>query len=760
MQKKSYKHFFLKDSSQIIEYSARPAPIFSSLKQGIDRFSHGSHLSAQLKEVTEKQNSIFSNMLDEEIRYLITFDSFEGYEIAIESLTTYGITLSNIQEIPSLDSELALQKVTVSIPKKSLLKFETKINEYLNKETPKGKPQHEKLMRSIADLKSATLQDLWNDDLAAYPENYDEVCWFEVWLRNNEKELFISSAQKYDINVSNQLLVFPERTVVLIQCPLRKLENSFELQSYIANFRCSKSTALFFDDLTPVEQAEWVDDLKQRCSYKDSNNVVCILDTGVNYKHPLLNPIMSTENQLSENPNAIASDEHGHGTFMAGIVAYGDLISLLESQDKYVLNHSIESVKVLSGRDDTSSANHGYVTQNAVAICEITNPNKNRVFVMPLTTDDPEHGKPTAWSSAIDALCADSMNYEETQDSRLFILAAGNISNRVPNQQIQYPLENEKQEVFNPGQAWNAVTVGAITYLTKIEESTSYSNIANSGELSPYSSTTVSDQWDANMPLKPEIVFEGGNLGKDLYSNSSLPSLSLLTTYHKFTDRLFTTFNATSASSAMAANFAIKIVSQYPDLWAQTIRGLMIHSADWNKALYKQFGPDLLKANGEVLKGKERELAKRLRERVGFGQPNLQKAIASFSNSAVMILEEEFQPYKETIKNNKKVIGSNMMVVDLPWPKNELEALFDLELRLTVTLSYFIEPNPSGQAFGKYSYPSHQLKFDIKRSDESENNFLIRVCCTFIILTKYKHMLKPHYLYNYFSIYRNEWPDL
>ena len=153
MQKKSYKHFFLKDSSQIIEYSARPAPIFSSLKQGIDRFSHGSHLSAQLKEVTEKQNSIFSNMLDEEIRYLITFDSFEGYEIAIESLTTYGITLSNIQEIPSLDSELALQKVTVSIPKKSLLKFETKINEYLNKETPKGKPQHEKLMRSIADLK-------------------------------------------------------------------------------------------------------------------------------------------------------------------------------------------------------------------------------------------------------------------------------------------------------------------------------------------------------------------------------------------------------------------------------------------------------------------------------------------------------------------------------------------------------------------------------------------------------------------------------
>lgn len=725
MQKKIYKHLLLKNSSQIINYSARPAPIFPSFPKGINRMSHGKHLSDTLKSVTQDQAQKTHNIPDEEIRYLITFDSFEGYEIAVDSLTTFGITLSNIQEVPSLNNkESVLQKVTVSIPKKSLSKFETKISEYLTQETTKGKPKNEKLIQSISDLKSSSLKDLWNDDFALYPENYDEKYWFEIWLRNNDKDLFLSLTQKYTIKTNNQCLTFPEQSILLINCSINQLSEHFELQSYIANFSLSKSTTFFFDELPPTEQAEWAEDLKSRCKYNHSNNVICILDTGVNYKHPLLNPIMSSADQLTEDPNIIAADEHGHGTFMAGIAAYGNMLPMLESQDKYNIDHNIESVKVLTGKDDTSYKNHGYVTQNAVYTCEIANPDKNRIFVMPLTTDAPEHGKPTAWSSAIDALCADSFNNETSQDPRLFILAAGNISNRVPNQQVQYPLENENQEVFNPGQAWNAITVGAITYLTNIEESSTYSIVANPGELSPHSSTSVSAQWDANMPLKPEIVFEGGNLGKDQYSNCSLPSLSLLTTYHEFTDRLFTTFNATSASSSIAANFAIKVLSKYPNLWPQTIRGLMIHSADWNKALYKQFGADLLKKDGKILKGKERELAKRLRERVGFGQPNLQKAIASFNNSAVIILEEEFQPYRETAK---KTIGSNMMIVDLPWPKSALEGLFDLELRLTITLSYFIEPNPSGQATGKYSYPSHQLKFDIKRSDESPENFLIRI---------------------------------
>ncbi|WOS37794.1 hypothetical protein RP300_01347 [Oligella urethralis] len=408
----------------------------------------------------------------------------------------------------------------------------------------------------------------------------------------------------------------------------------------------------------------------------------------------------------------------------AGVATYGDLTPLLESQDLYTINYGLESVKILDGNGANEDKNFGYITSNAVSISEIGHPNRKRIFVMPVTTLEAEHGKPTAWSSSIDALCADSTTEVlEQKNPRLFILAAGNLDKRINSLQFSYPTENEKQEVANPAQAWNAISVGAITYKVKIDEVSSYSPVANLGELSPHSTTSVSDTWDSNMPLKPEIVFEGGNCGEDAFSKSTLTSLSLLTTYYNFTDRLFSSFNATSAASAMAANFAIKILSKYPNIWPETIRGLMVHSAEWNKALRYQFGSDLLEGNGEVLGSKTKEFARRMRKRVGFGEPNLNNALNSFRSSAVVILEEEFQPYRK----GKNSIGSNLLQVDLPWPKEEIQNLLTLQVKLKVTLSYFIEPNPSGQAAGRYSYPSHQLKFDLKRANESAENFLARI---------------------------------
>lgn len=47
---------------------------------------------------------------------------------------------------------------------------------------------------------------------------------------------------------------------------------------------------------------------------------------------------------------------------------------------------------------------------------------------------------------------------------------------------------------------------------------------------------------------------------------------------------------------------------------------------------------------------------------------------------------------------------------------------------MTVTLSFFIEPNPSARgSTSKYHYPSHRLRFDVKRSLESTDDFIARV---------------------------------
>ena len=47
---------------------------------------------------------------------------------------------------------------------------------------------------------------------------------------------------------------------------------------------------------------------------------------------------------------------------------------------------------------------------------------------------------------------------------------------------------------------------------------------------------------------------------------------------------------------------------------------------------------------------------------------------------------------------------------------------------MRVTLSYFVEPNPSNRGFrSRYRYESHGLRFDVKRPSESEYDFRVRI---------------------------------
>lgn len=69
-----------------------------------------------------------------------------------------------------------------------------------------------------------------------------------------------------------------------------------------------------------------------------------------------------------------------------------------------------------------------------------------------------------------------------------------------------------------------------------------------------------------------------------------------------------------------------------------------------------------------------------------------------------------------------------MNLHQLPWPLAELEELAETPVEMRVTLSYFIEPNPSERGVtSRYRYESHGLRFDVKRSAESEADFRVRI---------------------------------
>ena len=116
----------------------------------------------------------------------------------------------------------------------------------------------------------------------------------------------------------------------------------------------------------------------------------------------------------------------------------------------------------------------------------------------------------------------------------------------------------------------------------------------------------------------------------------------------------------------------------------------------------------------------------RLLRRCGFGVPDVDRAIWSLDNSLTMVVEESFRPFKR--EKGRTPILHEMHLHSLPWPQEVLESLRETQVEMRVTLSYFIEPNPSQRGVrSRYRYESHGLRFDVKRPLESEDDFRKRI---------------------------------
>jgi len=59
--------------------------------------------------------------------------------------------------------------------------------------------------------------------------------------------------------------------------------------------------------------------------------------------------------------------------------------------------------------------------------------------------------------------------------------------------------------------------------------------------------------------------------------------------------------------------------------------------------------------------------------------------------------------------------------------KEELAKLGEAEVEMRVTLSYFIEPNPSSRGRSRHSYQSHGLRFEINNPSEKKEHFMGRL---------------------------------
>lgn len=715
-------HILLPNAPESLRFTSKSLSFSGQAYPERDRLTHGQWLQTKFEEIwqdsTSNQEGRRAASIPTRNGVYVEFSGQPGHPLKVQSLenTPSGIRLLNIRE-----KEVEGQKVnlaTVYIPSDKRGVFLKKFREYTLNDTPTGNPKNLDLAAGIDHMQKALLDSFWVDPVEMMPSEIP--VWCEVWLRLDQSdntdsllEGFFAICNLLNISYKNQQIKFPERLVTLIHVNQQQLGELIESFDFIAELRLAQEPETFWTSQYNAEQAEWVEDLLSRLEVlSDSNVYVTILDTGINSGHPLISPVLIDQDCHTVIPEWNINDNIGHGTLMAGICAYGDLKSALESNNPIELLSHLESVKILPNAGENEPDLYGFFTSQGISLAEIQNPLANRIICLAVTSPfQTDQGRPSSWSAAIDALASGA----DDDQKRLFIISAGNV--RDHDDLINYHDSNRDISIESPAQSWNAISVGAYTNKSIVSEDgfSGYELLASPGSLSPFSTTSLT--WETKIwPNKPDIVFEGGNLlvtpdgGIEFHDD-----LEELSTFHRPFLRHFQTIHGTSLSTAKATWMAATIQFYYPNFWPETIRGMMVHSSDWPEELLRQFN---------LNRNLKSDVSNILRI-AGYGVPNLKKALQCASNSLTLIAQNTIQPF---IKEGSDYKTNEMHLYRLPWPREELMNLGPVQVKLRITLSFFIEPGPGEIGWrNRYRYASHGLRFDLNNTNETEQDFIRRL---------------------------------
>jgi Subtilase family len=718
-----FSHLFLPGPSDTREDFSSPRQGGKSPRlRAQDRPVHAQYVKERLeaawRTATDRQAVAHANRQG----VYLEFSSEPGFDLYLKSLEARrsGIRLLSVKTEGTEGNEIT--RATVFVPRDKSGYFLRRTTAYANEDNPPRAdgtttPKNADLINSIGDVRAAILESsFWQDAPDRIPG--DAPDWVEVWLSSEDLaviEAFEALCRERNITIGVGRLTFPERTVVLVLANRNQLNELIEYSDNVAEFRAAREVATFFIEQENRDQVGWVDDLLRRLEVQDADHiVVLVLDHGVNNGHRLLEPMLPDDDCHAVNPDWGTHDHDGHGTLMAGTAAYGYLLECIENNRPIVVRHGLESAKILPPPPEVNPKRlWGYFTSQGVSRAEIQAPHRTRIICMAVTSEDePTRGRPTSWSGEIDEMASGYIDDKR----RLIILSAGNVND--PRDWQAFPASNKTYEVHDPAQAWNALTVGAFTTKTRITDPTlaGYQAVAPAGNLSPFSSTSTT--WaHRKWPIKPEVLFEGGNVAIDQNENVfDSDDLKLLSTYYNPQVAQFAPFDGTSAASAQAAWMAGRIQAAYPNAWPETIRALIVHSAEWTEAQKQSFLAD-------ESKGGFYQLTKIC----GYGVPDYERAMSCAANSLSLISEAMIQPFAKH-ETQSRYVSKDMHIYRLPWPVDVLRELGEILVRMRVTLSYFVEPSPGEVGWkDRYRYPSHGLRFELNGPGETEADFVQRI---------------------------------
>ncbi|WP_167393456.1 S8 family peptidase [Azospirillum oryzae] len=572
------------------------------------------------------------------------------------------------------------------------------------------RPRNFWLFESAASFKIAKVEDLWTDALENFPREKGAVEW-EIWIRDQMKAAFDAAVEQLGIKIYGRPSKFVDILVYNGFATKAAISRLVAQSAAVVELRGASNFIAQHADLPPPKRLAQIQSIAQRVVPPPNQAPwVTLLDTGVNPASSLIAPALPTERCRTITSAWDSFDSDGHGSKMAGIALYGDLENVASGNDPIYLEVGLESMAVFNPKSTVRIPGRDAI-RRGVDLAE-SKAAHSRVYCLAATAvGELEDGRPTSTSSTLDDLA-----FGDGKNTRLFCVAVGNVHTTAtePYQVSSYHTFNEQHGIQSPAQALNVLSVGALT-----NKCSGPSPLADAGGLSPRSRTAQS--WEARRH-KPDILMEGGNHGIDPGGKTSRPygPDMIATTSNDPIRKPITLTGDTSAACAAAARLAGRVMARYPAMRPETVRGLLVHCADWTPTM---------RARREALiaGGMPEEYANLATlDCFGWGVPNEERLFWSAGNALTLIAEDDLQPYERN--PGKGVTLKEMKSFRLPWPDKALTALGATEIELRCTLSYFVQPDPHSAGLERLQqYPSHRLQFDFQRFEESERRAQRRV---------------------------------
>jgi hypothetical protein len=459
--------------------------------------------------------------------------------------------------------------------------------------------------------------------------------------------------------------------------------------------------------------------------------VIGVIDNGVRVIDPLRHIFIESSidltNRLSPDPTRT---RHTHGTVVASLAAVGTEL-FNTGRNHFVADARIMPIKVLEFGE-------GYFNIYDIERA-IKRAHREGVRIFNLSVCGPTLGYNAVVSEF--AYLLDKLAYN--LDILIFI-AAGNLDESDieamnqpgdtielhrypnhffnPNEMSDYHV-CEATNICSPAESYNNMTVGAIaenfradtlSHLTPIKELPAYYTRKHYiNPLSKINGTVFQDSQRNTNLNKPDIVMPGGDR---LDADSGMQVLGFGLNGNDF----YNFDSGTSLAAPLAANLAAKILGNYNDLSMQSVKALILNSAerltdssflgDLERKIRDEESQAAFGVPFNSLDRKQKNTIKlsadtMYRNLVGFGMPQIGKAVFSYEKSVTVIVQDVI-PVK-----TYKVININIPPYLLQYSKPSSI------LNLKATLCYKFFPVWGNQL----AYNPLHISFNFVNGDEIDN---------------------------------------